>query len=124
MFIFFLLERRYQAVRKKHLNAEPDFCERLSKFYEEKRDRFCAMLKDSRLRVKPAQSTFFQVVDYGDISDVDDLSLAKQWTKEIGVASIPLSVFCETPYTGTRLRLCFAKDDETLAEAAHRLCAL
>jgi methionine aminotransferase len=72
----------------------------------------------------PAHSTFFQIVDYGDITDENDLSLAKRWTQEIGVASIPLSVFCETPFTGTRLRFCFAKDDATLEEAARRLCAL
>jgi methionine aminotransferase len=72
----------------------------------------------------PARSTFFQILDYGDVSDEDDLSLAKKWTHEIGVASIPLSVFCESPFTDTRLRFCFAKDDATLEEAAHRLCAL
>ena len=72
----------------------------------------------------PARSTFFQVLDYGDISDDSDLALCKRWTQEIGVASIPLSVFCETPFTGSRLRFCFAKDDATLEEAARRLRAL
>jgi len=33
-------------------------------------------------------------------------------------------VFCETPFTGTRLRFCFAKDDATLEQAAEKLCAL
>ena len=45
-------------------------------------------------------------------------------TEEIGVASIPLSVFCEQPFTGTRLRFCFAKDDETLADACEKLSRL
>lgn len=106
------------------LNSDPGFCDGLAAFYEEKRDHFCRLLEGSRLRVEPARSTFFQVLDYGDISDADDLSVAKRWTQEIGVASIPLSVFCETPFTGTRLRFCFAKDDATLEEATRRLCAL
>jgi methionine aminotransferase len=103
------------------LRSDPDFYMQLAAFYQEKRDHFCRLLEGSRFRLKPARSTFFQILDYGDISDLDDLSLAKQWTREIGVASIPLSVFCEAPFTGTRLRFCFAKDDATLAEAAERL---
>ncbi len=106
------------------LDDDPRFCDTLSAFYEAKRDRFCQLLEGSRFRLTPARSTFFQVLDYGDISGENDLSLAKRWTQEIGVASIPLSVFCETPFTGTRLRFCFAKDDATLEEAAQRLCAL
>lgn len=106
------------------LRNEPEFSDQLATFYQGKRDHFCRLLEDSKLRIEPAHSTFFQVVDYGDITDEDDLSLAKRLTQEIGIASIPLSVFCETPFTGTRLRLCFAKDDATLEEAARRLCAL
>lgn len=106
------------------LESEPGFCDRLSQFYEAKRDRFCQLLEGSRLHFTPARSTFFQLVDYREISDEDDLSLARRWTQEIGVASIPLSVFCEIPFTGTRLRFCFAKDDATLEEAASRLSAL
>jgi methionine aminotransferase len=106
------------------LVSHPDFCASLPGFYQEKRDRFCRLLEASRFRFKPAASTFFQILDYGDISGDNDLTLAQQWTREIGVASIPLSVFCETPFTGTRLRFCFAKDDATLEEAAERLSAL
>lgn len=106
------------------LASDPDFCDNLPGFYQQKRDNFCRLLEASRFRFKPAPSTFFQILDYGDISDEDDLSLAQRWTREIGVASIPLSVFCETPFTGTRLRFCFAKDDATLEEAAQRLRAL
>ena len=106
------------------LKSDPDFYLRLPAFYQEKRDRFCELLADSRFRLQPARSTFFQVMDYAAISDDDDLSLCKRWTRDIGVASIPLSVFCETPFTGSRLRFCFAKDDATLEEAARRLRAL
>ena len=107
-----------------YLTSEPDFYANLPAFYQEKRDKFCQLLEGSRFRFKPASSTFFQILDYRDISDEDDLSLAKRWTREIGVASIPLSVFCATNFTGTRLRFCFAKDDATLEEAAQRLRTL
>jgi methionine aminotransferase len=106
------------------LTSDPDFYEALPAFYQEKRDYFCKLLAESRFRLLPARSTFFQIVDYGDISDEDDVTLAKRWTRDIGVASIPLTVFCETPFTGPRLRLCFAKDDATLEQAAERLCRI
>lgn len=106
------------------LASDPGFCESLPSFYQQKRDRFCELLARSRFKLQPARSTFFQILDYSDISDEIDESLAKRWTREIGVASIPLTVFCETPFTGTRLRFCFAKDDATLEKAAEILCGL
>jgi len=106
------------------LNKHPDYYDQLPAFYEHKRDLFCQLLGASRFRLKPAHSTFFQILDYGEIADADDISLARHWTHEIGVASIPLSVFCEQPFTGSRLRFCFAKDDATLEQAAAKLCQL
>ena len=106
------------------LASDPDFYKDLPAFYQEKRDHFCDLLSESRFRFRPARSTFFQILDYGAISDETDESLAKRWTREIGVASIPLTVFCETPFTGTRLRFCFAKDDATLEKAAQILSGL
>lgn len=107
-----------------YLQGDTVFYEQLSTFYQQKRDHFCRLLENTRFRFEPSRSTFFQIVDYGNISDELDLTIAKQWTREIGVASIPLSVFCEQPFTGTRLRFCFAKDDATLTEAVERLSTL
>jgi len=106
------------------LVSNPEFYENLSAFYQQKRDLFCNLLMSTRFRFEPAKSTFFQIVDYGDISDELDADLAKRWTREIGVASIPLSVFCEQEFAATQLRLCFARDDETLERAAEKLSRL
>ncbi len=106
------------------LQSDPGFYVSLAAFYQRKRDRFCALLEGSRFRFRPAHSTFFQVLDYGDISDDVDERVAQDWTRKIGVASIPLSVFCERSFTGRRLRFCFAKDDDTLTRAADRLLSL
>ncbi len=103
------------------LDSNPGFPRELAAFYQQKRDLFCALLEGSRFRLKPAQSTFFQLLDYSAISDDEDTALARRWTRDIGVASIPLTVFCETPFTGQRLRFCFAKSDATLEAAAARL---
>jgi methionine aminotransferase len=106
------------------LSSDPDYYMKLAAFYQHKRDYFCQLLQRSRFRLRPAHSTFFQILDYSEISRSDDVALAERWTRDIGVASIPLSVFCETQFTGRRLRFCFAKDDATLEDAARRLSAL
>lgn len=103
------------------MNSTPSFAEELPAFYQRKRDLFCSLLDESAFKLTPARGTFFQLLDYSDITDERDVELAKRWTKEIGVASIPLSVFCDTDFTGNRLRFCFAKDDLTLIEAATKL---
>ena len=106
------------------LVSNPEFYEELPVFYQQKRDFFCGLLKESRFNLQPARSTFFQILDYAEISSEIDKDLAIRWTRDNGIASIPLSVFCEQPFTGTRLRFCFAKDDATLAAAAEILCDL
>jgi methionine aminotransferase len=123
-FTTFAVNTPVQHALADFLQSEPAFYQRLPDFYQQKRDLFCRLLEDSRFRLHPARSTFFQIVDYGDISGEDDVTLAKRWTEEIGVASIPLTVFCEQPFTGTRLRFCFAKDDETLEAACEKLTRL
>ena len=103
------------------LTSDPEFQQQVAAFYQQKRDHFCKQFADSAFRFVPARSTFFQLLDYGELSSESDTTVAADWTREHGVASIPLSVFCEQPFTGTRLRFCFAKDDDTLTEAAQRL---
>ncbi len=106
------------------LDEAPDFHLELSAFYQQKRDLFCRLLEGSSFQVTPARSTFFQLLDYSGISEDADTALADRWTREIGVASIPLSPFCEAPLDSKHLRFCFAKDDATLTEAADRLRTL
>ena len=107
-----------------YMQDTPHHYAELPVFYEQKRDRFCELVNDSRFDFQPAKGTFFQLLDYSDITDEDDVSYARRLTKEIGVASIPILVFCETPPRGRKLRFCFAKDDRILEEAATRLCRL
>ncbi len=123
-FTTFAVNTPVQHALADYLQSDPAFYRRLPEFYQQKRDLFCRLLEDSRFRLHPARSTFFQILDYGDISGEGDVALAKRWTEEIGVASIPLSVFCEQPFTGTRLRFCFAKDDDTLVQACEKLSRL
>ena len=106
------------------MTTTPQHHLQLAAFYQAKRDYFCDLVTASRFEFEPAKGTFFQILDYSAISDEDDVSYARRLTREIGVASIPISVFCEEPLPGNKLRFCFAKDDATLATAAEKLCQL
>jgi len=64
------------------------------------------------------------LLDYSNITDQSDVEYARYLTREVGVASIPISVFYEQPPQEHVLRFCFAKDDATLQKAARRLCEI
>ncbi|NOX68083.1 MAG: aminotransferase class I/II-fold pyridoxal phosphate-dependent enzyme [Gammaproteobacteria bacterium] len=106
------------------MTLTPEHYRELPRFYEKKRDRFCDLVRNSRFTFTPAAGTFFQVLDFSEISEEDDVNYSRRLTREIGVASIPVSVFCEQPPPGRKLRFCFAKDDAILEEAAGKLCQL
>ncbi|PWQ96656.1 aminotransferase class I/II-fold pyridoxal phosphate-dependent enzyme [Leucothrix pacifica] len=83
------------------------------------------VLSVTRFKVLPCAGTYFQLLDYSDISDLQDVALARQLTIEKGIASIPISVFYENPLQEQRiLRFCFAKNDETLDQATALLSAI
>lgn len=109
-----------------YMAEHPEHVEQLPAFYQAKRDLFCDLLADSRLRFTRAAGTFFQLVDYSAIRpDLDDVAMAEWLTREQGVAAIPISVFYQTPPADLRLvRFCFAKREDTLRQAAEKLCAI
>ncbi len=109
----------FMAAHPEHLSELPDF-------YQAKRDLFCDLLAGSRFSFTRAAGTYFQLADYSAIRpDLDDVAMSEWLTREHGVATIPISVFYQTPPAESRLvRFCFAKREETLRQAAERLCAI
>lgn len=106
------------------LRAEPEHYRQLPDFYRARRDLFIDALSQSRLKLLPCEGTYFLLADYSAISDLDDVSFCQWLTTEVGVAAIPLSVFCAAPFPHKLIRLCFAKQEATLLAAAERLCKL
>ena len=106
------------------LRAEPEHYRQLPEFYQARRDLFIDALSQSRLKLLPCEGTYFLLADYSAISDQDDVSFCRWLTTEVGVAAIPLSVFCAAPFPHKLIRLCFAKQETTLLAAAERLCRL
>ncbi|GAB7216326.1 pyridoxal phosphate-dependent aminotransferase [Dickeya oryzae] len=106
------------------LQHQPQHWRELPDFYRAKRDRFVNALAASRLEILPCEGTYFLLADYRAISSQDDVSFCRWLTEHVGVAAIPLSVFCDAPFPHTLIRLCFAKQESTLDAAAERLCQL
>ncbi|MDH2911749.1 pyridoxal phosphate-dependent aminotransferase [Kosakonia sp. HypNH10] len=106
------------------LRAEPQHYRELPEFYRERRDVLVNALRESKLEILPCEGTYFLLADYSAISDLDDVAFCQWLTKEVGVAAIPLSVFCAAPFPHKLIRLCFAKQESTLLAAAERLCTL
>lgn len=106
--------------------AHPEHLTELPGFYQAKRDLFCDLLAGSRFGFTRAAGTYFQLVDYSAIRpELDDVAMAKWLTREHGVAAIPVSVFYQSAPRDLRLvRFCFAKREETLRQAAEKLCAI
>ena len=96
----------------------------LGKFYQQKRDFFRNLLKETKLELLPCEGTYFQVASYANISDENDLTFTKRLVTEFGVATIPISPFYVNGKDTKCIRFCFAKDDATLIQAAERLMKL
>lgn len=113
-----------QAAFAEMIRAHPEHDQTLPSFYQAKRDRFQALLQSSRFGLRPVAGSYFQLVDYSAISELDDVAFCRWLVAEKRIAAIPLSPFYRQ-HPGTRVvRLCFAKSDETLDAAAHVLCAI
>lgn len=96
----------------------------LASFYQQKRDYFLEKIADSRFKSIPAKGTYFQVLDYSDISDMPEVEFAEYLIKEKGIASIPMSPFYHQKINRKQLRFCFAKQEETIDKAAEILCRI
>ncbi|WP_029037549.1 methionine aminotransferase [Salinimicrobium xinjiangense] len=99
----------------------PEHYLELGNFYQEKRDRFLELIKDTAFKFKPSKGTYFQLLDYSQITNEPDVDFSRRLIKEFGIASIPVSAFNKDKVDHRQLRFCFAKTDETLEKAAEIL---
>jgi len=104
-----------------YLRQRPECGADLPSFFQSQRDHLLAQLQGTGLETFPAAGSFFQLIDYRAFSNEPDVSMAERLLTEAGVATIPLSVFYQSPPPLHYLRLCFAKRETTLQEGAARL---
>ena len=122
-FNVFSVNHPVQIALAEYLKNPNNYLE-LGSFYQEKRDLFLSLLKDSRFDFIPSKGTYFQLLNFSKITDESDVDFAIKLTKKQKIASIPISVFNEAGLDTKVLRFCFAKTDETLKKAATILSSI
>lgn len=120
-FMTFSTATPFQHAIASYLEEELDQVLQIKVFYQQKRDLFLELMKDSRFRPLPCKGTYFQLMSYEEIADESDVAFAQRLTKEHGVAAIPVSAFYQNAPGHRVVRFCFAKKEETLIAAAERL---
>ncbi len=93
----------------------------LPDFYQERRDKFKKMLQETPFELLDCKGTYFQLVSYKHLSNENESDYAIRLTKEVGVATIPVSVFYQKPTDNKVLRFCFAKQYQTLEAGIERI---
>jgi methionine transaminase len=122
-FMIFAANTPIQYAIAEYLQDETNY-NSLAGFYQEKRDLFLKLISASKFKPLPCDGTYFQTLDYSNISDESEMDFAVRLTKEHKIASVPLSAFYHKHNDNKHLRFCFAKTTETLEKAASILCKI
>jgi methionine aminotransferase len=109
-----------QYALSEYLRME-DSMKDISEMYQGKRNYFNRLLNDSLFKVIPSQGSYFEILDYSNISDESDADFTVRLASEYGVGVIPVSAFLHEKNKLKMVRVCFAKNNETLEKAAERL---
>jgi methionine aminotransferase len=122
-FVVFTVNTPIQYAMADYLRNKKNYMN-LGKFYEKKRNFFTKKIKKSKFKIVPSFGTYFQLLDYSEISDEKGFDFAVRLIKEYGIGSVPISSFYHDVKETKRLRFCFAKEKETLIKATEILCKI
>lgn len=108
-----------QVALSEYMQRHPEHIQNLSAFYQNKRDDFLTALSGSSWQWQPAAGTYFQVLDYSQIRpDLNAAEMCEYLAHEYKIVGIPVSAFYQkTPEQQRLIRFCFAKTEQTLAQA-------
>jgi methionine aminotransferase len=115
-FITFSVNTPVQLALAEYM-TNPDHYLQLGSFYQKKRDFFLEQINGSSFEIFPCHGSYFQLLSYKNISTKSDAAMVEWMTKELKVASIPVSVFYRDKTDNHVLRFCFAKKEETIEKA-------
>jgi aspartate/methionine/tyrosine aminotransferase len=83
-----------------------------------------AAIEGAGLPTLPAYGSYFLMADWTGLDFATDVEFCKFLVTDVGVATVPPSVFYSDPARAPKLaRFCFAKQDATIEAAAERLAA-
>lgn len=119
-FIVFAVNTPIQFAYAEYLKDEKNYLE-INNFYQKKRDYFLNLINHTKFNPLKSRGTYFQLLDYSQISEKNDYDFSIDLIDKAGVAVIPLSPFYSEPNNNKLIRICFAKRNEVLQEAAERI---
>jgi methionine aminotransferase len=96
----------------------------LASFMQEKRDRFISLMQQTKFELLNSSGSYFVCATYDQISDEADTDFSIRLTKELGIATIPVSAFYRAGTDNKVIRFCFAKKMETIEAAVEKLITL
>lgn len=120
-YLMFSANTPIQYALAEYMKDESAYLE-LSGYYQKKRDLASEFLKSSKFKILNCSGSYFQLLDYTAISDEKDTDFAVRLTRDFGVATIPVSAFYKNNIDNKIIRVCFAKSEDTLKQAALKLC--
>ncbi len=115
----------FQPAVANALGLDDDFYLTLAGDLQRKRDLLSEGLRAAGLDVLTPKGTYFVVTDVAPLGYRDGVELCWRLPELIGVAAVPVAVFCDDPAAArTLVRFAFCKRHDVLAEAAERLAKL
>lgn len=117
----------FQSAVAVGLGLPDEFYTGIAATLQRKRDILAEGLKAAGLGVYMPQGTYFINVDTAPLGISDAVDLARRLPSLVGVAAIPVPVFCHpegAERTRSLLRFAFCKQEGVLEEAASRLATL
>ena len=124
-FLTYVSGAPFQPAIANALALPDDFYTDLAQGLQRKRDLLAGGLAAAGLTVYPSAGTYFIVTDTAPLGVADGAELCWKLPELVGVAAVPVSVFCADPELGrTLVRFAFCKRDEVLTAAVERLSDL
>jgi aspartate/methionine/tyrosine aminotransferase len=107
------------------LGLPDEYYARLAREYQRRRDVLLDILERHHFTCYKPDGAYYIMTDIRSFGFNDDVEFARYLVKDVGVGTVPGSSFYKTSNEGrTKIRFCFCKKDETLAEADRRLAKL
>jgi N-succinyldiaminopimelate aminotransferase len=124
-FLTYVSGAPFQPAIAAALGLPDSFYTGLAADLQRKRDLLSNGLREAGFTVFDTGGTYFVVTDVTALGFNDGAEFCWSLPERIGVAAVPVSVFCADPDLGRSLvRFAFCKRDEVLTEAVSRLAAL
>jgi aspartate/methionine/tyrosine aminotransferase len=103
------------------LRLPEEYYAKLAANYQQRRDVLVEILERHHFTCYKPFGAYYIMTDISTFGFGDDVEFARYLVKDVGVAAVPGSSFYKTGAGRSKLRFCFCKKDETLAEADRRL---